>query len=126
VPADVDGVSFLPQLRGERGNPRQWLYCWYSPRQRLDLTVREFAFDHHFKLYRDGTLFDLAADPFEEKSPLNPAALTAGQTAARAKLQAVLDQFQNARPAELDRRFEREMKASSADAAPKKKKKQQN
>ena len=43
VPADTDGVSFLPQLRGERGTPRQWLYCWYSPRQRADLTVREFA-----------------------------------------------------------------------------------
>jgi arylsulfatase A len=126
VPADVDGVSFLPQLRGERGRPREWLYCWYSPRQRLDLTVREFAFDHQYKLYRDGTFFDLAADPFEEKPPLNTAALTAGQTTARAKLQAVLDHFQNVRPAELDRRFEREMKASSSAAAPKKKKKQQN
>ena len=31
-PADVDGVSFLPQLNGERGTPREWLYCWYSPR----------------------------------------------------------------------------------------------
>jgi hypothetical protein len=32
IPADVkiDGRSFLPQLRGEKGNPREWLYGWYN------------------------------------------------------------------------------------------------
>jgi len=24
VPAGTDGVSFLPQLRGEKGTPREW------------------------------------------------------------------------------------------------------
>ena len=33
-----DGRSFLPQLRGERGQPRDWIYSWYSPRQSADLT----------------------------------------------------------------------------------------
>ena len=122
VPANVDGVSFLPQLRGEKGAPREWLYIWYSPRQRLDLTVREFAFNHDYKLYRTGQFFDLAADPFEEK-PLNTAALTSAQTAAKAKLQKVLDQFKDARPAELDRQFEQSMKPESPEATPKKKKK---
>src|SRR2546426_2240679 len=28
----VDGRSFLPQLRGERGNPKEWIYCHYDPR----------------------------------------------------------------------------------------------
>lgn len=119
LPANLDGVSFLPQLRGESGTPREWLYIWYSPRQRLDLTVREFVFNHDHKLYRDGRFFDLKADPFEQK-PLTTAALTDREAAARAKLQKALDQFANARPAELDRQFEREMKAQSADAAPKK------
>jgi len=122
VPANVDGVSFLPQLRGEKGAPREWLYIWYSPRQRLDLTVREFAFNHDYKLYRTGQFFDLAADPFEEK-PLNTAALTSAQTAAKAKLQKVLDQFKDARPAELDRQFEQSMKPESPEATPKRNKK---
>ena len=106
VPSNVDGVSFLPQLRGEKGAPRQWLYCWYSPRQRQDLTVREFAFDHRYKLYRTGQLFDLEADPFEQQ-PLEAAALAGDQKAAAAKLQAVLDRFREARPAELDIQFQR-------------------
>lgn len=105
APTNVDGVSFLPQLRGERGAPREWLYCWYSPRQRQDLTVREFAFDHNYKLYRTGQLFDLEADPFEQK-PLDAAALTGGQPAAAAKLQAVLDRFRDARPVALDKQFQ--------------------
>ncbi|MFN0121354.1 MAG: sulfatase-like hydrolase/transferase, partial [Blastocatellia bacterium] len=29
----IDGRSFLPQLRGRKGNPREWVYSWYSPRQ---------------------------------------------------------------------------------------------
>ncbi len=122
VPAKVDGVSFLPQLRGEKGTPREWLYSWYSPRQRLDLTVRECVFNHDYKLYRTGEFFDLASDPFEER-PLNTAALTSVQTAAKAKLQKALDQFKDARPAELDRQFEASMKAEPAPAAPKKKNK---
>lgn len=108
VPKDSDGVSFLPQLHGEKGTPRDWLYCWYSPRQRLDLTVREFAFNHDYKLYRTGQFFDLAADPFEEK-PLAVSALTGRAAATGTKLQGVLDQFKDARPTELDRQFERSM-----------------
>lgn len=108
VPENSDGISFLPQLRGEAGSPRDWLYTWYSPRQRPDLSVRECAFDHDFKLYRDGRFFYLRADPFEEQAPL-AAPLSAEQTAAKTKLQAALDRFTDARPAALDRQFEAEM-----------------
>lgn len=108
VPAGVDGVSFLPQLRGEEGSPREWLYCWYSPRQKADLTVREFAFDHDHKLYRDGRFFDLEADPLE-KTPLLATSLTGPAASSAAKLQDVLDQFKCARPPELDRQFEQSM-----------------
>lgn len=119
VPANVDGVSFLPQLRGEKGAPREWLYHWYSPRQRLDLTVREFVFNHEHKLYRDGRFFDLKADPFEQQS-LNVAALTSAQSTGKLKLQRALDQFKDARPAELDRQFEHEMRAQSPEAVQRK------
>ena len=105
VPPGIDGVSFLPQLRGDKGSPREWLYCWYSPRQRPDMTVREFAFDHDHKLYRDGKFFALGADPFEE-TPLQTDALTGAAASAAARLQDVLARFKDARPPELDRQFE--------------------
>ena len=104
VPANTDGVSFLPQLRGEKGTPRESLYSWYSPRQQADLTVREWAHDHHHKLYRDGRFFDLAADPNEAK-PLKVADLTGPAADAAKTLRAALDRYADARPAELDRQF---------------------
>ncbi len=110
IPAGCDGVSFLPQLRGEKGTPRDALYIWYSPRQKLDLTVDEFAFDQHHKLTRTGQFFDLKADP-DERSAL--ATLSPDQAAAKAKLQAVLDRYKDARPAELDRQFEESTKGKA-------------
>jgi arylsulfatase A len=48
-----DGRSFLPQLLGRTGSPREWIYSWYSPRQGQDRSVREFAFNQRYKLYRN-------------------------------------------------------------------------
>lgn len=104
IPENVDGVSFLPQLKSELGQPREWLYTWYSPRQRQDLTVRECAFNHRFKLYRNGEFFDLASDPFEEQVR-NDSDLSRDAKRAKAELQSVLDQFQDARPKSLDQQF---------------------
>ncbi len=96
-----DGRSFLPQLRGEKGRPREWIYSWYSPRQGADMTVRELAFNHRYKLYRNGDLFDLDKDVAEQQA-LQGATLT-GEAAEAAKLlQSALDQFKDARPANLD------------------------
>jgi arylsulfatase A len=101
LPADltVDGRSVLPQLRGERGNPREWIYSRYSPR---GAPLRDFAFDRRFKLYRSGEFFDLAADR-DEKRPLAVAALTGDSAAAAKRLQAALQGFTNARPDKLPR-----------------------
>ena len=98
APEGLDGVGFYPQIKGEAGTPREAIYMWYSPRQAKDLTVKELAFDHRHKLYRTGELYDLHADP-HEKNPLT------GEQPTRAKLQAILDSFKDARPAELDRLF---------------------
>jgi arylsulfatase A len=105
LPNKLDGVSFLPQLKGEKGAPREALYSWYSPRQGANLAVREFAFNHKYKLYRTGDFYDLATDA-EEKTALKVADLKADAKTAAAKLQAVLDQYKDARPAELDRAFQ--------------------
>lgn len=104
VPEGLDGVSFLPQLKGETGSPRESIYMWYSPRQKANMAVRERVFDHNHSLYRTGELYDLKADP-DETSPL------AGDHPTRAKLQPVLDRYQDARPVELDRQFEAQMKS---------------
>ena len=98
----LDGHSFLPLLRGQGLSSREWIYSWYSPRQGADLTIREFAFNSRFKLYRTGEFFDLEQD-IQEKHPLEVDSLT-GDAASTAKLlQTALDQFQSARPQELDR-----------------------
>jgi arylsulfatase A len=103
-PAGIDGVSFLPQLRGEAGRPREWLYSWYSPRQRPDMTVREWAQDKTYKLYRNGRFFDLMSDPFEQRA-LERESLTGQAAAAADRLEAVLEQYAEARPQELDAAF---------------------
>lgn len=103
LPESVDGVSFLPQLRGEPGTPRDSIYAWHSPRQGPDMTVREYAFDQHYKLYRDGSFFDLNADPLEKAALQEP--LMEKAASARSRLQACLYRYQDARPAELDATF---------------------
>jgi arylsulfatase A len=88
----LDGRSFLPQLRGGRDHPREWIYSWYSPRQGTDLTVREFAFNRRFKLYSTGEFYDLSRDIAEEH-PLQVASLDADAAAAAKLLQDALNRF---------------------------------
>jgi arylsulfatase A len=98
VPADlkIDGRTFLPQLRGEKGTPREWLYSWYNPSGGTTAKA-EFAHDAQFKLYTDGKFFDVAKDDLET-SPLADDVLDPGAKAAKAKLQAALKQFEGPRP----------------------------
>ena len=98
VPADlkIDGRSFLPQLRGEKGNPRDWLYAWYNP-SGGPTAKAEFAHDANFKLYTDGRFFAITKDDLE-KSPLADPALNADAKAAKVKLQGALKQFEGPRP----------------------------
>ncbi len=96
VPAElkIDGRSFLPQLRGETGNPREWLYAWYNPGGG-DTAKAEFAHDARYKLYTDGRFYDVQKDDWEKK-PLT--ALTDEAQEAKLKLQAALKQFEGPRP----------------------------
>jgi arylsulfatase A len=99
LPTDfkTDGRSFLPQLKNETGHPREWIYCWYSPRGE---PLREFAFNQRYKLYRNGEFYDLAAD-LAEKKPLTVASLGGEAAKAAKQLQGALDQFRDARPTDL-------------------------
>ncbi|MHC4337952.1 MAG: sulfatase-like hydrolase/transferase [Planctomycetota bacterium] len=78
----IDGRSFAPQLRGKKGNPRDWAYCQWQG--------KAWVRTKKWKLYRDGRLYDAAKDPLE-KSPILPGNDTAGSSAVRKKLQMVLD-----------------------------------
>ena len=71
-----DGNSFLPQLQGQRGRPRDWIFWHYDPRPGHDkepYTLVRFARTKRHKLYEDGRLFDVEADVLEQR-PLPPGA----------------------------------------------------
>ncbi|MEM9018590.1 MAG: sulfatase-like hydrolase/transferase, partial [Verrucomicrobiota bacterium] len=89
----MDGRSFLPQLRGETGNPRDWIYVHQEARPGWDkdqFPLIRFARNKRFKLYDDGRLYEPGSDLYEE-SPVLPES-DSGETAkARRALQEVLD-----------------------------------
>ncbi len=64
----MDGISFLPQLKGKKATPREWVLCHYDPRWQFWKPCR-FVRDKRWKLYDDGRLFDLQKDILE-KSPV--------------------------------------------------------
>lgn len=96
----LDGQSFWPQALGETGLPRAWLYSWFSS-DGGEGNKSEFVMDKRFKLYRDGRMYDLAADPLEAGSPLDAAKLTADQQTTAREFKQVLTSFADARPATL-------------------------
>jgi arylsulfatase A len=89
---DLDGMSFLPQLAGKTGRPREWVYSWYCPRPSRNPTVREFAFNDRFKLYRSDEFFDTEHDP-QEKQPQLVMELTGDVANAAKLLQTALDKY---------------------------------
>jgi arylsulfatase A len=90
----IDGRNFLPHLRGEKGNPREWVYSWYN--QNGGSTAQsEWARTQRYKLYTTGKFYDISQDVLE-KNPITT--LTPEQTQVRNQLQKALDQFKDARP----------------------------
>jgi arylsulfatase A len=79
-----DGHSFAPQLRGEKGNPRDWIF--------VQLGARWYVRDDGWKRDEMGTLFDMKDSPFIEAEVAldskDPAAAE-----ARRRLGAVLAQL---------------------------------
>ena len=99
IPKDwiLDGGSFYPQLLGRKGTPREWVYCWYLG-QMKEGQQKICVQNKQYKLYNDGKLYDLAADPLEQGKPIGKNAQSAKQQTAAAELQKVLDCYKNARP----------------------------
>jgi arylsulfatase A len=74
----LDGQSFLPQLCGEKGKPRKWIFCHYEPKWLGRKNAVRFVRDKRWKLYDNGDLFDIPADTLEQNpNPTGPEAASA-------------------------------------------------
>lgn len=92
-PGLVEGRSFLPQLKGERGRPRDWVYCYYDPLWgNLGQYKNQFVRDQRYKLYQDGRLIDVSRDELE-KSPLDLEQVEGQSQQAHQRLGRVLNQM---------------------------------
>jgi arylsulfatase A-like enzyme len=86
LPASLtfDGRSFAPQLRGQRGHPREWIF--------VQLGRNWYVKEKGWKLNQKGDLYDMKEAPFEEK--LAPAGAGGPDAeAGRKRLQGVLDKL---------------------------------
>jgi arylsulfatase A len=79
----IDSHSFAPQIKGDQGTPRDWIY--------VELNGRSYVRDARYKLYRRGDLFDMSEAPFKE-IPVPRDTQDAAAIAARKQLREVLDQ----------------------------------
>jgi arylsulfatase A len=86
----IDGRSFLPQLRGERGHPRDWIYSRHAGKR--------WARNQRYKLYATGEFYDIKNDALESH-PLSEPSAEAAQI--RSLLQDALNRYKDARPAQM-------------------------
>ena len=95
--APRDGNSFLPQLLGKEGRPRDWVLCNYQPYWG-NFEGRQYARDQVFKLYRDGRFFAIPSDLIEAND-LSKGNDSERSKAARSALERVLKSAPPAPPA---------------------------
>ncbi len=80
----LDSRSFAPQLKGEKGTPREWAY--------VQLGAQWYAREAGWKLDQAGQLFDMKDAPFAQ-APVAADAKDEAAAAARQRLQAVLEKL---------------------------------
>ena len=86
----IDGRSFAPQIKGQRGHPGEWIFSHYEPRfPWKDYGKTRWVRNHRWKLYDNGSFFDVQNDPLEA-NPLKPADLNQEALAAKRRLLKVL------------------------------------
>ena len=89
----VDGSSFYPQLKGEQGNPKDWLFFHFMPMSpNVPVDTIRFIRDRNWKLYETGELYDLNAD-LDEEVPIYESQDGEQSAAARAKLKPIFAQM---------------------------------
>ena len=91
----VDGRSFYPQLTGEAGNPREWMFFHFEPMNaRSSVAAQRIRFvrDNLWKLYETGELYDLRFD-LDEERPIYEAQDSEEQSEARSRLQPIFEEL---------------------------------
>lgn len=78
----IDGHVFTPQLKGQPGTPREWVY--------VELNGKRYVRTARWKLNNDGELFDMKEAPFKE-IPVDKNTADQEAIAARKHLQEVLE-----------------------------------
>ncbi|QDT94583.1 sulfatase-like hydrolase/transferase [Gimesia aquarii] len=78
----IDGRSFLPQLNGEKGHPRDWVLCHYQPYWGR-FKGSQFVREAQFKLYRDGRFINVTKDLKESQNLAEGQAGNSGEQARR-------------------------------------------
>ena len=81
----IDGSSFAPQLLGQTGTPREWIYQEHQG--------KAWVRTQRWKLYRDGRFYDVERDKYEQ-NPILPEQESESIRGIRAELLAVLDKLQ--------------------------------
>jgi arylsulfatase A len=100
APKGSDGLSFLPLVKGDTSNARGWIFQSYSKNGPGTAPFRCFVRDADWKLYADGSLFNVPNDWLEESPVTGPRG-----KAARQRLQPILDGILKQMPSKLiDRR----------------------
>jgi arylsulfatase A len=100
APDGADGRSFLPLLKGDVSNARGWIFQSYSKDGPGKSPYRCFVRDANWKLYADGSLYNVPDDWLEE----SPVTGRKGKQ-ARERLEPILDQVLKEMPKKLiDRR----------------------
>lgn len=92
---NIDGRTFLPQLKGEKGDPRKWIYCWYS-RSGKGEEAKVFARNHQYKLYENGQFYNIPND-YDETNSLNYETLTMEEQKTFQVLDSVLKYYNTRR-----------------------------
>lgn len=91
----ADGRSFLPQLLGKKGKPRDWVFFHYDRNPEVaavnpDYRRARFVRNKAYKLYDTGELYNVKLDK-DEKHAISETKQSKAEKSARKKLQKVLD-----------------------------------
>jgi arylsulfatase A len=104
----LDSHSFAPQIEGEKGTPRDWVY--------MELNGRSYARDAKYKLTARGDMFDLSDAPFKE-IPVASDTKDKDVIAARTALQLVLDDHKALPGKPVDKQAKKQKQAQKAKRA---------
>ncbi len=87
---ELDGLSFLPQLKGKKGKPRKSIFFHYWARGRNQEGAQEMARNHRYVLFNNGDFFNLETD-IDQKSPLDYGELSRKEKKIHKRLQKELE-----------------------------------